>query len=100
MGLEVKRKLLTVLVMFGLTSALLVGCGAKAAPTSDTKSVTTTPDTTKKKVIGISVSGFSAPYFKALISAAQEEGKKQNVELKILDGETGKSSRKSYSSKG
>ncbi len=40
-----------------------------------------------KYVIGISVSGFQAPYFKALIAAAEEEAKKQNVELKVLDAE-------------
>jgi ribose transport system substrate-binding protein len=89
-----RKKLFAVLVMVCLTGSLFVGCGNKASQTSDTASVTTAEATNqettaaaKKKVIGISVSGFSAPYFKALIAAAEEEGKKQNVELKIMDGE-------------
>jgi len=39
------------------------------------------------KVIGISVSGYAAPYFKALITAAEAEAAKQNVKLKVLDAE-------------
>ena len=41
----------------------------------------------KKPVIGISVSGFQAPYFKAVIAAAEEEATVQNVELRVLDAE-------------
>jgi len=62
--------------MLILTSSLFMGFAVK-----------TTQTTAKKKIIGISVSGFSAPYFKALIAAAEKEGKKQNVQLKIMDGE-------------
>jgi ABC-type sugar transport system substrate-binding protein len=41
----------------------------------------------KKPVIGISVSGFQAPYFKALIDAAEQEARVRNVELRVLDAE-------------
>jgi len=41
----------------------------------------------KKPVIGISISGFSAPYFKAMIDASEKEAKTRNVELRVLDAE-------------
>ena len=42
---------------------------------------------TKRPVIGISISGFQAPYFKAMIDASEAEAKVRNVELRVLDAE-------------
>ncbi len=40
-----------------------------------------------RKVIGIAVSGYAAPFFKVVVAGAEEEAKKQNVKLKILDAQ-------------
>jgi ABC-type sugar transport system substrate-binding protein len=41
----------------------------------------------KKPIIGISISGFQAPYFKAMVDASEQEAKARNVELRVLDAE-------------
>lgn len=100
------KKLLCILVAVCVMATLVVGCGQQAADTSKKAEETKQAEAPKqeapkqeekkaepakadgkKKVIGISVSGFAAPYFKALIAAAEEEAKAQNVELKVLDAE-------------
>jgi ribose transport system substrate-binding protein len=81
-----KKKAFSIVTMVFLVGALLAGCASKGTQQTGATAAAKT-DGGKKKVIGISVSGFSAPYFKALIAAAEAEAKKQNVELKILDGE-------------
>lgn len=43
--------------------------------------------TSKTKVIGFSVAGFSTPYFRVLIDYAKLEAIKQSVELKVVDAE-------------
>ena len=40
-----------------------------------------------RKVVDIAVSGYAAPYFKVIVAGAEEEAKKQNVKLKILDAQ-------------
>lgn len=75
-----KKRLLSFAVILCLAGSLVSGC-------SNQGSTTTKTTDSKKKVIGISVSGFSAPYFKALIAAAKVEAEKQGVTLKIMDGE-------------
>ncbi len=70
------KKVLSMVTILALVVALLAGCGAKTDEASE-----------EKKVIGLSVSGFAAPYFKALVAAAEIEAEKQGVILKVLDAE-------------
>ncbi len=90
------RKLLCVLVALCLMVSLFAACGQKSGPAQkeeptqkaeETKKEEPAKSDAQKKVIGIAVSGFAAPYFKALIAAAEEEAQKQNVVLKVLDAE-------------
>lgn len=95
------KKLVCAILSVSLLAALFVGCGQKSETAKneaakpevttqkaeETKTAEAVKTDAKKKTIGISVSGFAAPYFKALIAAAEEEAKKQNVELKVLDAE-------------
>jgi ribose transport system substrate-binding protein len=88
------KKLVCVLLAVCLLATLFVGCGGQKETAKQDVTKQEEPKKEEpakadgaKKIIGISVSGFAAPYFKALIASAEEEAKKQNVELKVLDAE-------------
>ncbi|HHW00486.1 MAG TPA: sugar ABC transporter substrate-binding protein [Clostridiaceae bacterium] len=90
------KKFLCILLAVCMIAVLFGACGKKAEPVQKEDSGTT-QETQKEQneassddgkiVIGLSISGFAAPYFKAMVAAAEEEAKKQNVELKVLDAE-------------
>jgi len=92
------KKLLCVLLAVCMMAVMFSACGKKAEQTQTQKEDTATTQETQKEqneasnddgkiVIGLSISGFAAPYFKAMVAAAEEEAKKQNVELRVLDAE-------------
>ncbi len=99
------KKLMEIAIAVLLVLVVVIGCSAPAEKSAASEPATENvqpaeapaeqpneqsseePVGNDKPVIGISVSGFAAPYFKALIAAAEMEAEAQGVELKVLDAE-------------
>lgn len=60
---------------------------ASEAAATEAQASTDTAASGEKILVGVSISGFAAPYFKAMVTAMEEEAAKSNVELKVLDAE-------------
>ena len=80
-------RFISILMVMSILTLAFAACSKSTGTDTQATTAAKAGDPAKKYVIGISVSGFQAPYFKALIAAAEEEAKKQGVELKILDAE-------------
>jgi len=73
------NKILVMAIAFALVFTTMVTQSMFAGGTSQSGK--------KRPVVAISISGFQAPYFKAMVDAMQAEAKVQNVELRVLDAE-------------
>lgn len=101
--LKMMKKILSVLLAVCLTGIAITGCAGtkeEAAPEQGAEEKTEAPsetaeeseeaaDTTSDKyVIGVSISGYQAPYFVAMVAAMEDKAAEMgNVELKVLDAE-------------
>lgn len=93
-----KKRLLGILLSVSMVAALLAGCGSKeaapaeAAPAEEeaapAEEAAPTEGTGEKYVVGVSISGYQAPYFVAMVDAMEKKAEEMgNVELKVLDAE-------------